>query len=287
MSSAIEYLHQAEQEKIALGHFNVANLETFWGVVQAARERQTPFFVGVSEGERDFIGVSQIKALVDSVRVNEGLPIFLNADHTYSFERVQEVIDAGFDSVIIDGAQLPFEENIELTARCVEYARENAPEVLVEAELGYIGSSSKLLDELPEGAAVTEDMITKPEEAEEFVRRTGVDLLAPAVGTIHGMMKKGLNPQLHIERIAELRQAARVPLVLHGGSGSSPEDMKSAVEAGMGMVHISTEIRLAYKEGLQQALESRPEEIAPYKYLDIPVKKVTETVTDKLQLLGC
>src|SRR3990167_8979380 len=117
-----EYIAEAEEKKIAIGHFNISNLEGFWAVVNAGKKLDLPVIIGVSEGERDFVGIAQIKALADSVKA-EGLPIFLNADHTYSFDKIKEVIDAGFDSVIIDEAEKSFDENLKVTKEAVEYAK--------------------------------------------------------------------------------------------------------------------------------------------------------------------
>lgn len=286
MKTYKECIKEAEENQIAIGHFNIANTEMFWGVINAARARELPIIIGVSEGERDYIGLRQVAALVKSVREEYDHPIFLNADHTYSFERVKEVADAGFDSVVIDGAKLPLEENREMVRKSVEYIRSVNPEMLAECELGYIGSSSSVFDELPEGAAVSKDLLTKPEEAKEFVDSVGVDLLAPAVGSVHGMSRKGLQPKLYTDRIAEIRETAGVPLVLHGGSGSSKEDMREAIKAGISIIHISTELRVAYKEGIKRALSEKPEEVAPYKYLNIAISAVEEVVGEKLDLFS-
>ena len=215
--------------------------------------------IGVSEGERDFVGVRQAVVLVKSLREDYGHPIFLNADHTYSVERVKEAIDAGFDSVIFDGAKLPFEENVTLTRECVEYARDAGRDILVEGELGFIGQSSKLLDAIPEGVDLSDNALTSPEQAKEFVDKTGVDLLAPAVGNFHGMLRSGVDPKLNIPRIKAIRDAAGVPLVLHGGSGNSADDFSAAIEAGIAIVHINTELRVAYRDALKLALQENPE----------------------------
>ncbi len=286
MKKYIDYIKEAEEKGVAIGHFNISNIEGLWGIFNSARERDLPVIIGVSEGERDFIGVKQVAVLVKSIREEYDYPIFLNADHTYSFERVKEVVDAGYDSVIIDGANLPIEENIEMTKKSVEYARSVNPEILIEAEIGYIGSSSKMLDELPEGVAVTEELVTKPNEAKEFVQKTGIDLLAPAVGTVHGMMKEGLNPKLHIERIKEIRDACGVPLVLHGGSGSSDSDVGEAIKAGISIVHVSTELRIAYKNALKKTLENNPNELSPYKYMDFPMQEIERVSREKLNLFN-
>jgi hypothetical protein len=149
-----ELIAEASASKVAIGHFNFSTLEGLWAIFEAARELNVPVIAGVSEGERDFVGVRQAVALVKSLREEFNYPIFLNADHTYSFDRVKQAIDAGFDSVIVDGANLSLEENIKLTKQCVGYAKSVNPNIIVEGELGYIGQSSQLLSELPSGAGV-------------------------------------------------------------------------------------------------------------------------------------
>jgi fructose-bisphosphate aldolase class II len=285
MKSLSEYIQEARAAKKAIGHFNVANLEGFWAVVNAAKELNVPVIIGVSEGERDFMGVQQIAALVQSIRAT-GQPVFLNADHTYSFERVQEAVDAGFDAVIFDGTELPFDENVAMTKKCVEYAKAKNPHILVEAEIGFIGKSSKILDAIPEGVRITEEFLTKPEEAKTFVEATGVDLLAPAVGNIHGMLKGGKDPALNVGRIAAVYDAVKIPLVLHGGSGGSEEDFVGAIENGCAIIHISTELRVAYRSGLVKALQDNPDEVAPYKYLKPARAAMQAVVAQKLKLFN-
>lgn len=277
-----EYIAEAEDKKIAIGHFNVSDSVGFWAVVNAAKKLNLPAIIGVSEGERDFIGIEQIKALVDTIKA-KGLPIFLNADHTYSTERMKEVSDAGFDAAIIDGAEKSFEENLKMTKESVDYKNSVNPEILIEAELGFIGKSSKLLDELPIDVEISDENMTKPEEAKEFVEKTGINLFAPAVGNIHGMVRGG-NPKLDIERIKAIREATGVPLVLHGGSGITDEEFKQAIVAGISIIHINTELRLAYKQGLQKSLIENPDEIAPYKYLK-PALQAMQAVVEKRMAL--
>ena len=282
MKTLREYIKEAEEKKVAIGHFNVSDSVGFWATVNASQKLNLPVIIGVSEGERDFIGIKQIKALVDTIK-KDGLPIFLNADHTYSVDRVKEVVDAGFDACIIDGAEKSFEENLKMTKNSVEYKNSKNPEILIEGELGFIGKSSKLLDELPEGAAASLASMTKPEEAGEFVKETGIDLFAPAVGNIHGMVRGG-NPKLDIERIKAIREAVGVPLVLHGGSGITDDEFKAAIAAGISIIHINTELRLAYKQGLQKSLMEDPDEIAPYKYLK-PALQAMQAVVEKRMAL--
>lgn len=286
MKTLREYITEAGEKKVAIGHFNISNIEGLWGIFRAAKELNLPVVIGVSEGERDFIGVKQVAALVKSVREEYEYPIFLNADHTYSFEKVKEAVDAGFDSVIFDGAKLPLEENIQQTKRCVEYAKSMNPDILVEGEIGYIGSSSKILDGIPDGVKIERNDLTHPEDAARYVKETGVDLLAPAVGNIHGMFRGGSDPALDTELIGMIRKAAGVPLVLHGGSGNSEDDFKHAIAAGVSMVHINTEIRIAYRDAVKLFLQENPDEVAPYKIMNNSVKGIQKVVEKKLKLFN-
>lgn len=285
-SSLKECIQNALTNKVAIGHFNVSNLEMVWAIFTTARKLNVPVIIGVSEGEREFMGVRQVVALIKSIREEYNYPIFLNADHTYSFEKVKEAIDAGFDSVIFDGAKLPFEENLKITKQCVEYARSSSnPNVLVEAELGYIGQSSKVLDGIPEGVDLKAGL-TKPEQALEFVTKTGIDLFAPAVGNIHGMMRVGHDPDLDINLISTIQKTTGVPLVLHGGSGTTDSDFVKGIEAGLAIVHISTELRVAFQGGLKKVLQENPDEVAPYKYLKSPREAVEKVVESRLKLFN-
>ncbi len=286
MKTLRECVQDADSKKVAIGHFNISNLEGFWAIVRTARELELPVIIGVSEGERDFVGVGAARALVDSARKELGHPIFLNADHTYSFDRVKEAIDSGYDSVIVDGAKLPFEENISLAKQCVSYARKINPEIIIEGELGYIGQSSKILDEIPEGVGLSPESLTSPEQALQFVKETGVDMLAPAVGNIHGMLKGGSDPRLDIQRIHAVREMAGIPLVLHGGSGNSEQDFKDAIKAGISIIHINTELRVAYKDALKRTLQENPDEVAPYKIMKPSVIAMSRVVEAKLKLFN-
>ena len=285
-----ECINEAREKKVAIGHFNISNTEGLWAVFRAAQALNVPVIIGTSEGERDFIGVRQVSALVKSLRQEFNYPVYLNADHTYSFERVKEAVDAEFDAVIFDGSGLHFDENVKITKQCVDYAKKYGnsieQDILVEGELGFIGVSSKILDEIPEGVDLSEKSLTNPAKAKEFVELTGVDMLAPAVGNFHGMLRGGVDPKLNIKRIKEIVVATSVPLVLHGGSGNSEDDFKQAIAEGVSIVHINTEIRVAYKQGLQIGLSENPDEVAPYKFLKPAVKAVQSAVTTKLKLFN-
>src|SRR5262249_41217589 len=180
-----EVLNQAEKEGVAIGHFNVSDLVTLKAVLESARDQSVPVIVGVSESERQFLGVPQIAAMVKSLREEYDFPIFLNADHSHSLASAIEAAKAGFDSIVFDVSTLPLEENIRQTRTAVETLKTMRPEILVEGEIGDIGVGSEIHDtarDLRKG-------LTTPPQAKQFVEETRVDILAPAVGNMHGMLK--------------------------------------------------------------------------------------------------
>ena len=285
MKTLREYIKEAEEKGVAIGHFNISNLEGLHGIYNAAKNLKVPVIIGVSEGEESFVGLEEVVALVETIRDRDNYPIFLNADHHSSFEKVKACIDAGFDMVIIDGAHLPYEENVALTKKCVEYAKEvfadTGREVLVEAELGYIGSGSNIKDSIPEGAGI----LTNPEEAKRFVDDTGIDILAPSIGSVHGIIKSG-KPHIDAVRTREIKEITKVPLVLHGGSGLRDEDFVNAIKAGVSIVHINSEIRLAWKEAVEEFIKNNPEEINPSKILKPAKDAIEKVVSERLKLFN-
>jgi fructose-bisphosphate aldolase class II len=276
-----QYLLEAKEKKVAIGHFNISNSDGFWAVVLGAKELNLPVIIGASEGERDFIGVRELAAMVHAYRESTGQPVFLNADHTYSFDRVKEAVDAGYDAVIFDGTELSYEENVATTKKCVEYAKSVDPNIIVEAEIGFIGKSSKVLDVVPEGVG----RLTTVDEAINFVKETGVAMLAPAVGNVHGMVKGG-EPDLNIDRIKEIADKVKIPLVLHGASGNSVEDIRAAIKSGVSIIHINTELRVAFRKGLVKSLQEDPDQIAPYKYIKGARIAMQKVVEEKLKLFN-
>ncbi len=284
MKTLRETIAWAEENKVAIGHFNFSDSNQLWAIFNAAREVNVPVVVGLSGGERNFFGVEQAVAMVHSLRDTYDFPIYINGDHTYKVEDVKHAIDAGFDSVIYDSTKDGHEHNVANTKECVEYARNCGRDVLIEAEMGNIGQSSSMWDEAP--AAVDDDVLTDPEMLKRFVAETGVDLIAPAVGNLHGMSKDGRNPELNIDRIKVLREEGGIPMVLHGGSGISDADFKSAIEAGVCCVHINTEIRKAYQNGIKEFVNANPDEIAPYRFLKQGQDDMQEVVKKRLELFN-
>ncbi len=286
MKSLQQILAEADQRNVAVGHFNISDLVALKAVCVAAREADVPVLVGVSEGERDFIGVHQIAALVRSIREDSGLPVYLNADHTHSIEKAREAAEAGFDLVVFDASALLFEENVAQTKQVVTEMKAINPSIVVEGELGFIGSSSSIHDSIPEGMSP----MTTPEQASEFVERTGVDVLAPAVGTMHGMLRSMVagKTKKHVDpaRIAAIKRATRKPLTLHGGSGTDDQGFLDAIEAGITIVHINTELRVAWRHGLESSLAKKPDEVVPYKLLPDAVDSVRRVVSSRLRLFN-
>ena len=286
MISLREVLKRAEAEKVAVGHFNFSDLVGFNAIIAAARDKKLPVMVGVSEGEREFTGVRQAAALVKAVRDEYDYPIFLNADHTHSIAKAEAAAKAGFDEIIFDGSALSFEENIKQTKKAIEAIKSINPAVLVEGEIGWIGASSAVIDKVPEGVGV----LTTPDEAKQFVEATKVDVLAPAVGNMHGMLASmvhgDVQKRLNIERIAEIKAAAKILMTLHGGSGTNDDDFRRAIKAGMTIVHVNTEIRIAWRRGVEAGLAADPNEVAPYKILKPAVEAVKDVVRSRLELFS-
>ena len=286
MKRIIDIIRDAEKNHVAIGHFNIADLVLLKGVFEAARELGTPVIVGASEGEREFAGTRQLAAAVRSLREEYELPVFLNADHTHSLAKALEAVRAGFDYVVFDLSALPLAENAKQTRDAVEAVKSIDPTVVVEGEIGDIGSGSEIHPDGP----TPDRTLTTPEQARQFVAETRVDTLAPAVGNSHGMRKSMVagdeRKHLAIDRIREIKCAAGVPLTLHGGSGTADEDFKKAIAAGVNIVHINTELRLAWKRGLEAGLARREDEIVPYRILPPAVAAVREVVSARLRLFG-
>ncbi|OGN10150.1 MAG: hypothetical protein A3C61_03170 [Candidatus Yanofskybacteria bacterium RIFCSPHIGHO2_02_FULL_39_10] len=275
------YLEQAKKNHQAIGHFNFSTEDVLRGIVEASIEGGAPaVMVGTSEGEVDFVGIYEASAMVKAVAKHYNFPVFLNADHFKSFDKCREVIDAGYDSVIIDESKIPFADNMAITKKVVEYARSADHNVTVEGEIGYLRGSS----EVQKKVEVTSTDYTKPEEAEEFLKKTGVDRLAVVFGNIHGIVTDQ-EEKLDIGHFKKIVTAVpNVYYVLHGASGLKDSDIREAIKAGVTNVHFNTELRVAYTEGLHKALHDKPGETTPYKYLKPGVDEMKKVVLAKIKL---
>jgi len=303
MKTLREILHDADVRHVAVGHFNISELGALKGIFTGAQQLSVesgaavgapdgkiPILIGVSEGEREFIGVKQAVALIRSIREEYQYPIFLNADHTHTLDNVRAAAEAGFDEILFDGSALSMEENLKQTLEAVKIIRTIDATIVVEGEIGYIGASSEIIAERP-----TESLkLSTPEEAVRFVKETGIDVLAPAVGNMHGLLKTMVEgtakKRLDLARIAEIKNAITAAgvswMTLHGGSDTDDNDFKAAVAAGMTIVHVSSELRLAWRRGIEEGLAAHPDEIAPYKILPPAVEKIKEVVKGRLKLFN-
>jgi ketose-bisphosphate aldolase len=283
----------SQQQGVAIGHFNVANLAMLKAVVAAAVEVRVPVIVGASEGERDFWGTYELAGLVKVMREEHDFPVFLNADHTHSLAKAVDAAKAGFDAVVIDFSALPFDENVSRTKETVEAIKATVeaikainPAILAEGEIGDIGTGSEIHE------AIHNEFrnLSTPEGSRQFVDSTGIDILAPAIGNMHGMLETMVEGKakkhLNIERIAEIKKATGIFLTLHGGSGTDDGDFVRAIAAGINIIHISTELRVAWRRSLEGSLTGQPNEVAPYKILSPVVESVKQVVSSRLKLFN-
>ena len=286
MRSLLDSLAESARKGTAVGHFNVSDLVGLNAVAAAARRLRVPVLIGTSEGERAFIGARQVAAVVRSIRDEYDFPIFLNGDHTHSLAKAEEAARAGYDMIGFDGSALDFEENVRQTKEAVEAIKSINADAVVEGELGYIGSGSEIHETIPESSLI----FTRPDEAKQFAEATGVDVLAPAVGNMHGllatMVRGEAKKHLDIGRIAQIKAATGMPLTLHGGSGTDDDDFRHAIEAGMTIVHISTELRLAWRRGLEAALAAEPDNLVPCQLFRKAGEAIEQVATKRLKLFN-
>ncbi len=277
-----EILKKASQEHWAVGHFNVSNLDQLKAVVEAAQDSKAPVMIGTSEGERAWLGLTEIVALINAERKNWPY-IFLNADHTKSVEAAKAAADAGYDAIHFDGSKLSLEENIKSTQEVASYCKNTNPNISVEGELGYLKGESQLTDKKVE---ISPSDYTDPGSARDFVISTGIDRLAIAVGNVHGINLE--EPRLDFERIKKIREAVspNTVLVLHAGSGIVDDAIRRAIKNGIANIHISTELRVAFRKGLEDSLKQNPNEYAPYKLDQKAVEDMKKIVMSKIQLFG-
>ncbi|MBU6447631.1 class II fructose-bisphosphate aldolase [Patescibacteria group bacterium] len=278
-------LKQAREKGVAIGHFNFSDMAGLYAIAAAARELNVPVIVGVSEGERGFTGVAEAAALVKAIAAQYNQRIYMNADHTHSLEGALAAAKAGFDSIVFDLSSLPMDQNIAQTAQAVKELKAINPAIIIEGEIGNIGSGSEVHDKAPENLG-----LSTVEEAVNFVKATGVDVLAPAVGNMHGILPSMLTGEvqkrLHIDRIKEISQATGLYMTLHGGSDTNDGDLVAAIKAGITVVHINTEIRVAWRKALDASLAADKDQIAPYKVFAPVQKAVEEVVKSRLKVFN-
>ncbi len=268
-------LLDAKEGNYAIGAFNVENMEMVKAVIAAAEDMKAPVMLQTTSSTIKYGGLKTYHALVKTEAENASVPVALHLDHGNSFELAVQAIREGYTSVMIDGSSESFEENIELTKRVIDVAKPN--KIPVEAELGKIGGKEDDLE-------VKDGNYTDPLEAKEFVERTGVTSLAIAIGTAHGIYAE--KPVLDIERVSAIRQVVDVPLVLHGGSGLSDEDIRECIQRGICKVNYATELRIAYTDGMKEVFKEDPDAYDPKTFGKAGMEKVTELVKNRIKLFG-
>ncbi len=273
-----EMLIKAREGHYAVGQFNINNLEWTEAILDEAQALNAPVILGVSEGAAKYMGgwlvvSAMVKAYIKSKNIT--VPVALHVDHGSSFEVVKAAIDAGFSSVMIDASHFPFEENIEITKKVVEYA--HARGVSVEAELGRVGGQ--------EDHVVAETMYADPEECRILVEKTGIDCLAPALGSVHGPYHG--EPKLGFDEMAYINDLLKMPLVLHGGSGIPDEQLRKAIDRGTAKINVNTESQQAWTAIVREVLEKDKNVYDPRKIIGPGKEGIKNVVRAKCEVFGC
>ena len=303
--SSKEMMLNAYRDKYAIGAFNVNNMEIIQGIVEAAQEKSAPLILQVSAGARKYANHTYLVKLVEAALIESGLPITLHLDHGADFETCKSCIDGGFTSVMIDGSHHPYEENVALTKKVVEYA--HARGVVVEGELGRLAGVE---DDVKVSAE--DSSYTKPEEVYDFVTRTGVDSLAIAIGTSHGAFKfkPGQDPKIRIDILEEVeKKLPGFPIVLHGASSVIPEfvdeineyggkmdnaigipesELRKAAQKAVCKINIDSDLRLAMTAAIRKYMAENPSHFDPRQYLAPARTAIKDMVSHKIEaVLGC
>ncbi len=270
-------LNKAREGHYAVGQFNINNLEWIQAILNEVQELKAPVILGVSEGAAKYMGgwnviVAMVTSYIKSKNIT--VPVALHLDHGSSFDVCKAAIDAGFSSVMIDASHFPFEENIKITTEVVEYA--HARGVSVESELGRVGGQ--------EDHVVAESMYAIPEECVELVKRTKIDCLAPALGSVHGPYHG--EPKLGFKEMKEIADLVKIPLVLHGGSGIPDFQIKKAIECGTCKINVNTECQQEWTKIVRQVLETNKSVYDPRKIIGPGMEGIRQVVRAKCEIFG-
>ena len=270
-------LEKADNGKYAVPHFNINNLEWTRFILEECENLKTPVIIGVSEGAGRYMG--GFKTVADMVKnlisyLNITVPVALHLDHGSSYESCVDAIDSGFTSVMIDASKHSIEENIKITKQVVDYA--HAKNVTVEAEVGAVGGE--------EDGVADELAYAKVEDAVKLVQETGIDFLAPALGSVHGIYKG--EPKLDFERMVKIHELVKLPLVLHGGSGIPDELIKKAISCGICKININTELQIAWSAGVRKFLNEDNKVYDPRKIIKSGENSMKEMIKEKVTLFG-
>lgn len=277
LTTSKDILIRAYKEGWAVGAFNANNLEYVQAIIEACAEEKSPVILQASQGAIKYAGLHNIVDMVKNVADSVSIPVVLHLDHGTDFKQNVECLKVGFTSLMFDGSLLSYEDNVRITRSLVEMA--HAVGVPVEAELGRVGGSEEGIRE-----EEVEMLMTNPEEAELFVKETGVDSLAVAVGSIHRLLKQEAKLDLH--RIEKIREKIDLPMVLHGSSGVLDEYIIEGIKLGIAKVNVATELNKAFVQGMRIGLDNFPGEVDPRKILKISKDLVKEVVRNKVRLFG-
>ncbi len=267
-----EILKDAQEKQYAVGAFNVENMEMIQAVVSAAEEMNLPVILQTTPSTLKYAAPDMFFANVNALAKNAKVPVVMHLDHGDSYELAEKALKAGYSSIMIDGSKLPLEENILLTQRTLKLCREYGASI--EAELGSIGGKE---DEL-----TAENAYTNVEDAKRFVVETGIDALAVAIGTAHGVYKS--KPNIDLKRLEDIRECVDIPLVLHGTSGVADEIVKACIKRGICKVNYATDLRIAFTKGVRQVLLADAEVYDPKKYLAKGREEVKNKVLERMQV---
>jgi len=275
--SMTDMLNKALEGKYAVGQFNINNLEWTQGILAAAEEEKSPVILGVSEGAaRHMSGfytiVKMVEGLIHDMKIT--VPVAIHLDHGSSFDKCKEAIDAGFTSVMIDGSHHSIDENIEMTKKVVEYA--HAKGVSVEAEVGTVGGQE---DDVIGGIQYAD-----LQECVRIVKESGIDTLAPALGSVHGPYHG--EPNLGFKEMEEIRDAVKLPLVLHGGTGIPTHDIQKSISLGTSKINVNTENQIAFTKKVREVLAAKPNEYDPRKYIVPGRDEIKAVVVGKIREFG-
>lgn len=281
-----DWFDRAQKEHFALGAFNVDNFDVLKAVVEKAFELKSPVIVEASPGEEKSLGLRNLVAIVNNYKSEYQIPIFLNLDHADDEETINNSLELGFDLVHFDGSKLPLEENTAIAKRITALAK--SKNVLVEGEIDRFPGESKPFSVLTtnDQQPTTSNQYTDPQAAQEFVTQTGVDILAVFVGNKHGTYADQ-SEHLDLEKLQELKKALPDTFFsLHGGSGIPDEEVKQAISSGIVKVNINTQLRVAFRETLENTLKGNPEEYTWYRLTPAAIESVKEVVENKIRLFG-
>lgn len=271
-----EMLKRAQKEHYAVGAFNVENLEMVMAVIEAAEEMKSPVIMQTTPSTVKYAGLDYFLAMVSVAASRASVPVAMHLDHGSSFELAMQALRTGYTSIMIDGSHEEFDENISLTKRVVDAC---APSYIsVEAELGKVGGKE---DDLDGGSG---NPFTDPMEAKTFVEKTGVNSLAVAIGTAHGIYVG--EPKLDFERLKEIKKVVSIPLVLHGASGVPDTAVQKAIEIGICKVNYATELRIAFSQGVKSYIEKNEKVFDPKKYNQSGLEEVKQFVKEKMNVCG-